>query len=151
MYPVTEYPVTDLAFAQVNLQLRASRLLLIFLCASHLLAAIAVWLSAIPAWLAALISAGVLLHFWQSLQAHCFAQAGRELRYSSEGEWSLLENSVLQPLQPVGEWLVTSWLLVMRFKRQDGRRLSLVLPPDSADGDELRRLRVLLRFGLSPR
>ncbi|MCW8196452.1 hypothetical protein F6455_16785 [Proteobacteria bacterium 005FR1] len=141
--------MTESPFAQVDLRLRASRLLTIFLCLTHLLAAIAIWLSAIPAGLAALISAGVLLHLWHSLHAHCFAQAARALRYR-DGKWSLLEDEVSQSLLPVGEWLVTSRLLVLQFRRPNGRRLSLVLPPDAAECRELRRLRVLLRFGLSP-
>lgn len=116
---------------------------------THLLAATAVWLAALPWWGSLLLAATVLLHLWQILQKQWFRPGERELRYRG-GDWSLRDENGEEPLHPAGEWLVTSWLIVLRFKRADGSRLDLVLPPDSAPPDELRRLRVLLRFSLSP-
>lgn len=51
-----------------------------------------------------------------------------------------------------GDSVVTSWLIVLRFEREDGglRRPSLLLGPDSLSADESRRLRTLLRFGGVP-
>jgi hypothetical protein len=131
---------------ELTVQLHPSRQLAVFIVAVHLLAAMAVWFSALPWWASLPMTAIVLLHLRHSLQG--FRSAGREL-HCQEGRWSLGDRSGEQPLHPLGEWLVTSWLIVLQFKRADGSRINLVLPPDSAPPDELRRLRVFLRFSLA--
>jgi len=74
---------------------------------------------------------------------------GRELRLDGE-QWSLLAGGENHELRARGSFFVSPWLLVLNFERlADRKGFSLVLPPDSADGDELRRLRVALRYGLT--
>ncbi len=47
--------------------------------------------------------------------------------------------------------LVHPWLLVLRVAPEGGgRERAVVLLPDSADGDSLRALRVVLRWGSAP-
>lgn len=135
--------------SEVSVQLCPSRQLATFMVLAHVLAVAGLCLSSLPAWLCVLVAATVLIHLQRSWHTWFLASAERELRYRN-GDWFLLEQRDEQPLTPLGEWLVTSWLVVLQFRRQNGKRLSLVLPPDAAQPDELRRLRVLLRFGLSP-
>ncbi len=67
-------------------------------------------------------------------------------------------------LQPEGEWIVTtakrgdsrgrlaqdsvvlSWLTVLVFRLEDGRRCAAVVLPDNVDREGFRRLRVRLRY-----
>ena len=44
-----------------------------------------------------------------------------------------------------GEYTVTTLLMVIRFKCLDRRKLTVVILPDSAAQDEIRRMRVYLR------
>lgn len=143
-------PACALPVTEVRLQLQPSRQLAGGVVITHLLATAAVWLSVLPRWVSLLITLAVLLHLWHWLQGHWLGLDNRELRYRG-GEWSLSSESGEASLRPLGEWLVTSWLIVLRFTQADGRQLNLVLPPDSGPPEELRRLRVVLRFSLSPR
>ncbi|MEX1032067.1 MAG: protein YgfX [Cellvibrionaceae bacterium] len=130
---------------ELSVQLRPSMQLVVFLVASHLLAALAVWFSALPWWLCLLVDVAVLADLLWSLRQH-YRLGRRQLRYV-DGRWWLADHRGEESLELIGEYLVTPWLLVLRFKRSAGSA-TLVLPPDSAATDDLRRLRVLLRFGL---
>ena len=44
-----------------------------------------------------------------------------------------------------GEYTVTSWLIVIRFKIVEGKKVTVVVLPDSAEADEIRRMRVYLK------
>lgn len=44
-----------------------------------------------------------------------------------------------------GEYTVTPWLIVLRFKTVDKRKFTVVVLVDSGGEDEIRRLRVFLR------
>ena len=56
------------------------------------------------------------------------------------GQWIEAE------IQPGG--YVSDWLVVINLRASGGRGRALVLPPDSATAEELRRLRVWLRWRL---
>lgn len=45
----------------------------------------------------------------------------------------------------VGEYTVTPWLIVLRFKTLDKRKFTVVVLADSGVEDEIRRMRVYLR------
>ncbi len=45
----------------------------------------------------------------------------------------------------VGEYTVTTWLIVIRFKALDRRKYTVVVLPDSGEADDIRRMRVYLR------
>lgn len=130
----------------LNVRLRPSLALASFIATIHLLAAVAVWFSALSLWICLALNTVVVLSLLASLRQH--HQLGyRQLRYDDQ-QWWLADAAGDKPLELVGEYLLTPWLLVLRFTVQAGHRITLVLPSDSADVDDLRRLRVLLRFGL---
>lgn len=131
--------------SELNLKLWPSRQLAIFLVAGHGLAGLSVWFSALPAWACLLMDLLLLGALYFNLRRHWRAGI-RQLRFDGEGWW-LADRSGEQPLDLRGERLVTSWLIVLNFITAAGRRIALVLPPDSASADDLRRLRVALRFG----
>ncbi|MGQ9425880.1 protein YgfX [Gilvimarinus sp. F26214L] len=129
----------------LSLHLRPSRLLLFFLGLTHLAAAGAVWLSALPYWACLVVDAGILLGLPLSVRPHLWP-GSRQLSY--QGEWRWISDVEAERLELRGEFLVTPWLIVLQFVSAEGRRRPLILLPDSADADDLRRLRVLLRYGL---
>lgn len=51
-------------------------------------------------------------------------------------------------LELCGDVLVLAWLVVVKFRRRDNdKTVTLALWPDSAGSEDLRRLRVFLRYG----
>lgn len=61
------------------------------------------------------------------------------------GLWTWHSKGEIRSLALAGELLVWPWLIILPFRETTGpRRWHLVLLPDSADADDLRRLRVLL-------
>ncbi len=127
-----------------EIELKPSRLLGLLLAAMTALALAVVWLAAIPAGAQLGLAAAVLgLAVWNRPQA----DQGARLRLTAEGR--------LQALDDEGEWrdaevegdsFVAPGLVVMRY-RIDGRPArSLTLLPDSARAEDLRRLRVSLRW-----
>jgi hypothetical protein len=107
----------------------------------------AIWLSALPLPLQVLFSIAVAAQLVLQLRNHCGSWGGARcdgLRWDGGGWWwrdrsggenqARLRHATLWP-----------GLLVLNFLDNAGRRRALVLLPDSAAADELRRLRVYLR------
>jgi hypothetical protein len=63
----------------------------------------------------------------------------------ADGSWAV-ENAagVLADATLLGNSVVQGWLIVLNFRRKDGRRRSRVLLGDEADDDAFRRLRARL-------
>lgn len=112
--------------------------------AAALLAVLAVWLSGLDALVKSLLTA---LLVW--VIAH--RQAGPPVTLGcTNGQWWLLDQGCHHrvPVERRGDLCVLAWLVVMKYRRSDnGKTLVLALWPDSADSEELRRLRVFLRYG----
>lgn len=131
-----------------RIQVHSSRLLLWFIILTHSTAAAIVWLIHWPWWLSGAISTAVLLSAFVSWSHHRW-KGEKELQYS-EGRWYWLVDYDKTEMLLAGEYFVSSWMIVMRFKPVDRfKKQALVLLSDSADKQDLRRLRVLLRYSLS--
>ncbi len=128
-------------FLPLNLDLRTSRLGLGVQSLAHVLAASALWLSG--ATLALCLLGSVALA----------ASLRRRVRRAQPPEALGVGKAALR-IKVAGEWLeaqlegahVSSPLVVMRLDA-GGRRMRLVLWPDSADAEGLRRLRTWLNWG----
>ena len=65
------------------------------------------------------------------------------------GDWQLvLGSGNVEPVRLDSTTLVLAWLVVANYRDSAGRRYAVVLMRDSADADEFRRLRVLLKLGV---
>ena len=96
----------------------------------------------------ALLAAGVALAWiWHSAGAlQLGAQALRALEFDAMGEARLQDGRGLwHPARLRPGSYVSRWLIVLMFEAS-GRRRALVLLEDAAGRDELRRLRVWLRW-----
>lgn len=128
-----------------QIELRPSRRLGWLQAGMTLLALAAVWLAALPPGpqvAATLALVGYVLY-------------GRRRR----APWPLLRIAAdgrLQARDPAGDWgdietladsFVSPALIVLRYRQAGGRVRSLTLLADSAAADDLRRLRVSLRWG----
>jgi toxin CptA len=127
-----------------EIELKPSRLLRLLLLGIALLALFAIYLATLPGNVQLALGAVVAsLSGWSWRQVSQLAR----LRIAADGR--------LQGLGEVDEWcdadvlgdsFVSVWLIVLRY-RLDGQPLcKLTLLPDSASADDLRRLRVSLRW-----
>jgi hypothetical protein len=98
--------------------------------------------------LSALLVMGLIIHL--IYRAKRRDKATGQLSYSG-GRWSWQSGSLTEILIPAGDFLVWPWLVILPFRTERRARLTLVLLLDSANADDLRRLRVLLlsRAGFS--
>lgn len=113
----------------------------------YLLALPMPWLANLPGWLAACLSLALLVLLMGSTRRWQQDRGGR-LMLLADGNW-LLEEHGQQLEYALGQGLhCTPWLTVLPLCGVDGRKRRLLLWPDSAAPDALRRLRVWLRWGV---
>ncbi|MFP5417988.1 MAG: protein YgfX [Gammaproteobacteria bacterium] len=126
------------------IELKPSRLLGLLLGAMSVLALGAIYLAALPfaaQGVLAVSVVGALAHGWKRLQAPACLRieaAGTLQCRAGQDEWT--------PLEVLGDSLVTRYLIVLRYRRPGTRARTQVLMADSASADDLRRLRVSLRW-----
>ncbi len=139
----------------IDLSLRASPRLAWLLAASHFAAIIAALVLPVSWWFRAaactliLLSAGVQI-YRRALRKGDDACVGLHLMRDGSCQLRMAGGDVIGGRLCRG-WFVSPQLIVMRVSC-DGERLSrgFSLLPDSADADDLRRLRIFLRFAVDP-
>ena len=128
-----------------EIELKPSRWLGLLLLGMAALALAAIALAALPATIRLVLAVGVIglvAWRWRRARSACDLRIkgdGRLQCRDGQGEW--------RDIEVLGDTLVSTALVVLRYRiaASDGVR-SLVLLPDSADADDLRRLRVSLRW-----
>jgi toxin CptA len=128
--------------APLSIPLKPSRRLLAVQLGAHLLAVLAVLLSTIPGWLAALLLAavGLSLSRWRKADLPASLILHGDGRCEKVGADDTANEVVVLP-----QTVVLSWLVVLRH-RQQGRTGAWVLVADSLDAEDFRRLRLWLRW-----
>lgn len=127
-----------------EIELKPSRMLGLLLLGMAALALTAVYSSALPgAAQLALAAALIGLSGWgwrqtRHPEAFRLTADGRLQSLNEQGDWGDVE--------VLGDSLVTSALIVLRYRPPDGQVRSLTLLPDSTTPDDMRRLRVSLRW-----
>jgi hypothetical protein len=132
---------------------RPSRVLALALTLMAGVALACVWISLPrPGFLAA--AAGIVLawiwHLAPALQHGRRAVRALELGATGQARWQDASEQWNEARIQPGSY-VSSWLVVVNLGVPGGRGRSLVLLPDCAAAEELRRLRVWLRWRLGPR
>jgi toxin CptA len=130
-----------------EIELKPSRLLRLLLAGMALMAWLAISLAAVPARVQWGLAVGVVVLFgWGWRQASRLPR----LRIAADGA-----DGALQALDDADAWcdvevlgdsFATTALIVLRYRLERQGRRSLTLLPDSAPADDLRRLRVALRW-----
>lgn len=127
-----------------EIELKPSRLLGLLWAGMALLVLLAIGLAALPGsvqWVLAAGMAGLFAWGWQ--------QALRlpRLRIAADGGLQMLgEADAWCDIDVLGDSFVATGLIVLRYRLEGRIRPSLTLLPDSAPADDLRRLRVSLRW-----
>lgn len=131
----------------VNLPLKPSRRLLWVCAALHGLAALACLAAALPFWARALALAALLagaLLVWRRVWLKPLA---KHLRVDETGEWRLWtgQGQTMRLVLLPGS-IAVPWLILLRFRDENGRFLALPILPDSVPAEDFRRLAVWLRI-----
>jgi hypothetical protein len=135
----------------IELEVRRSRRLAGFLFVSHALALGAAAYAHLPPIAAAAVAATVLTSFILSFRRHCELRGRRAVRrvvWTADGRWLVTDGegaeheSALVPTPTV-----TPELVILRLRGADSVVRTALLLADSADPDQLRRLRARLRLG----
>jgi toxin CptA len=128
-----------------EIELKPSRRLGLLLLGMMALALVAIGLASLPAGIQLTLGTGVIgLVAWGWRRACStgvlrVAADGRLQYLGGEGEW--------RDIEVQGDSLVSLALIVLRYRIATDKRVrSLTLLPDSAEADDLRRLRVSLRW-----
>ncbi len=127
------------------LNLKPSRILAVYTIFGHLLAiSVLFYPMTIPVSARLLIAIAVVWSFvyhWRTREPVVALQAP-----TGDGLWLLqLKDGRKVDASLYGEYTVTAWLIVLRFKLVDRGRVTVVVLSDSGERDEIRRMRVYLR------
>ena len=127
-----------------EIELKPSRRLGLLLAGFLLLALAAVQQAALPATVQValgLVAAVVVVRGWRRAGVPAVLRAGADGRLQcldDAAEW--------RDIEVLGESFVSTRLIVLRYRLEDGPPQTLTLLSDSGDADSLRRLRVSLRW-----
>ena len=127
-----------------EIELKPSRLLGLLLAGMALLALIAICLAALPG--SVQLALGVVVAGLSGWGWRRASQPAR-LRIAMDGSLQGLDEAAeWREVEVLGDSFVTTGLIVLRYRLGDQPARSLTLLPDSAPADDLRRLRVSLRW-----
>lgn len=106
---------------------------------------IALWLCGLLVWLKVVLTAVLLCAcVWQHRKQKQFQVSAIGFE---QGQWWALIHSHKLTIELVNEQLVLPWLMVLNLReKESGKKYALALWPDTASADDLRRLRVFLRY-----
>jgi toxin CptA len=127
-----------------EIELKSSRLMGVLLAGMLVLALVAVYLAALPGSLRlALGFSAIGLSAWSWRRR----SGATTLRIATDGHLQCLDDDAeWRDAEVQGDSFVSTVLIVLRYRMPGGRLDTLILLPDSASADDLRRLRVSLRW-----
>ena len=129
-----------------EIELKPSRRLGLLLLGGVALALTAIQLAAVPAAVAFALGTAVIgLGLWG--WRHAAAAPRASLRIAADGGLqSLGDTAEWRDVEVLDDSFVSTALIVLRYRTAGSHVRTLTLLPDSADADDLRRLRVSLRW-----
>jgi toxin CptA len=134
----------------ITLQPQPSRQLARFLIVLHLLAFSVLLVASMPVVVRWGLLGVLLIHAFHSYRRLSAGYLGRivQLRLESDGRAGLTTRDGRKREGTLcADTLVTTWLVILRFRVEGHfRKENLVIAQDALSSEELRRLRVLLRF-----
>lgn len=146
---ITQSEKSNLSEQKVNRQLvrvSSSRYLLCLVCIFHLFAVVCIFISSMPFWLSfnlivmIFCSLAYYCHSWQSMSSY-------RLQKREAGQWCLTRlNGEQLEIDSCYYW--SSFIVILKVTRKDGRRLYYPILRDSCDEDSFRSLRVIAKYFL---
>ena len=114
------------------------------LVAAHALAFVAAWANLLEIWLKLLLSVSVALSLWHVFKDRANGPEIAGLQLKPDGSWMLrlsaggdIEAKIL------GSSIANPWFVLLHLQTEN-KRYSMLIPRDSLEPDDFRRLRVAL-------
>lgn len=130
------------------LEIRPSRLIAMLVLTMHVIAALA----CVQLPVSLLSRLVLLLAVFGSLTSNGVLyrrRTPRRLSWSQEQGWRITNREGKEfTVEPLPDFYLGAWLVIVRFRDETARTHTVLLAQDSARAGGLRRLRVLLRFGV---
>jgi hypothetical protein len=136
----------------LQLQIKPSRLLKQTLLGLHCLALFAIWVSAIPLAVKALLTILVIYNGQKVYKGKTRFDKTHWLNYSSGQGWQIAGQDLdFQTITILPSTVVTPWLTVIHYQIKEQSRLSLVVNKDALTPENYRQLIVKLKVkGIKP-
>lgn len=133
---------------RLEINLRPSRLIAALLFAIHITAAVVC--AQLP--LSLLGRLVILLAVLGSLMWNVvlyWRRTPKRLMWSREEGWRITDhNGVMEAVELLPEAHLGNWIVIAHFRSLNSKRRTVMLARDSCSANSLRRLRVLLRYGV---
>ncbi|TCJ14751.1 hypothetical protein EZJ19_09215 [Parasulfuritortus cantonensis] len=132
-----------MAPTDLGLEVRPSAIFRNVVMAAHVLAGLATWLAGLAGWQPAVLVIALAASFIQYTRS----RRTTVLRGHADGRLEIRVGDDWHPATVGPDTVVLSWLVVMRYRMEGGRRhASLVVLPDSLPAQDFRHLRIWLRW-----
>ena len=115
-----------------------------FLLVAHALAFVAAWANLLEIWLKLLLSVSIALSLWHVFKDRSNAPEIAGLQLKPDGSWILrlsADNDIEAKL--LGSSIANTWFVLLHLQTEN-KRYSMLIPRDSLEPDDFRRLRVAL-------
>ena len=115
-----------------------------FLLVAHALAFVAAWANLLEIWLKLLISVSAALSLWKVFKDRANGPEIAGLQLKPDGSWMLrLSSGGDIEAKILGSSIANPWFVLLHL-RTENKRYSMLIPRDSLEPDDFRRLRVAL-------
>ena len=123
---------------------KPSHSLALFLLAAPALAFVAAWANLLELWLKLLLSVSVALSLWHVLKERANSHEIAGLQLKPDGSWMLrLSSGDDIEAKILGSSIANPWFVLLHLQTEN-KRYSMLIPRDSLEPDDFRRLRVAL-------
>ena len=123
---------------------KPSHSLALFLLAAHALAFVAAWANLLELWLKLLLSVSVALSLWHVFKERANSHEIAGLQLKPDGSWMLrLSSGDDIEAKILGSSIANPWFVLLHLQTEN-KRYSMLIPRDSLEPDDFRRLRVAL-------
>lgn len=126
----------------LTLNLQSSAVLFYYLVSLHVLASFAVFYTSIPILIQLLCVGFIIVHFC-SLKDKL--KPSSKIVWLQENNWQLYDSETTYVEARLTPWsFLTSWIIVLVFKSETGKKVSILVPYDALDIEIFRQLKLKL-------
>jgi hypothetical protein len=129
-----------------QIEVKSSKILMFFICIIHVLAVYSCLLAAVPIVIKIVLPVGILLFLMLSLYQKS-KLTGLKLQYSSSQAWQVaMVGADYSQIQILPSTVITSLVIFLHYKKQSGKKQSMLIFNDAVSPEAFRKLTVELRI-----
>ncbi len=129
-----------------QIEVKSSPIQMSFICIVHILAIFSCLLAVVPIVMKIVLPVGILLHLMFSLQQK-EKLTGLKLQYSPSQAWEVaMVGANLSPIHILPSTVITPLVIILHYKKQSGKKQSMLIFTDAVSPEVFRKLTVELRI-----